>query len=233
MQINENAEWALLSSANGGGGMAANDAINQFIRDALLAGRSREDIRDVLGQAEWSDNEINNALAEFSEIEFSPPVPRPRPQLTARDAFIYAILFTALAFAAVYLINLVNAILDIKLRDPGDHQYFQRYAISRLRWSIAILLVSMPVYIWMTYYTSRRIEKDETYRRSLVRKWLTYVALFVAAGAFFGDATYVIYELLKGETTLRFLLKAATVAIVSIAVIAFYLRDVEDLKGGP
>lgn len=213
--------------------MAAKDPINQFVHDALLASRSRADIRDALGQAGWSDHEVNDALAEFSEIEFTPPIPRPRPQLTARGAFIYAVLFTALAFTATHLINLIHAILDLRLPDPADSPYFESYATGRMRWSISTLVVSTPVYIWMTLYTSRRIEKDKGHRRSLVRKWLTYLALFIAALAFFGDATFVIYEFLQGEATLRFLLKAATVAVVSLAIFTFYLRDVEYLRGGP
>lgn len=213
--------------------MASKDSVSQFVRDALLAGQSRENIRNALIQAGWSDRDVSDALAEFSEVEFTPPVPRPRPQPTARDVFVYAILFTALALTATYLVNLVLSILNLRMPDSADHQYLERRSIYMMRWSIAILIVSTPVYLWMSFYTRRRIVKGEGLHRSLVRKWLTYIALFVAALAFFGDATYVIYEFLKGEVTLRFLLKAATVALVSLAIFSFYLRDVEYLKGEP
>jgi hypothetical protein len=223
----------LRSDRNGETGMVAKDPVGQFVRDALIADRSRADIRNALSQAGWSDHEANDALAEFSEVEFTPPIPRPRPQFTARDVFIYAVLFTALAFAATYLINLILAILDLRLPDSADSEWVERSATRKMRWSIAGLIVSAPVYFWMSLYTSRSIEKDEGHRRSLVRKWLTYIALFVAALTFFGDATYLIYKFLQGEATLRFLLKAATVAIVTLAIFAFYLRDVEYLKGEP
>ncbi len=75
--------------------------------------------------------------------------------------------------------------------------------------------------------TRRQIAEDAGRRRSLVRKWLTYVALFVAALVFFGDAVAVIYSFLQGEATLRFLLKALTVACVAGAVFLAYLRDAE------
>jgi len=74
------------------------------------------------------------------------------------------------------------------------------------------------------------VARDPGERRSLVRKWLTYLALFLAALSFFGDGAYVIYEFLKGEITMRFILKALTVALVSAAVFAFYLRNAEDMK---
>ena len=211
--------------------MAAKDLVNQFVRDALLADQSREKIADALVRAGWSEQETKDALAEFSDVTFTPPIPRPRPRLTARDVFIYAVLFTALTFTASYLIVLVHAILDIRMPDPADNAYDLTYATSRMRWAIATLIVAAPVYIWMSFYTNRRLESDAGHRRSLVRIWLTYLALFIAALTFFGDAIYVIYEFLQGEATLRFLLKAATVAIVSLAIFVFYMREMEYLKG--
>ena len=90
-----------------------------------------------------------------------------------------------------------------------------------------MLVVATPVFVWMTLYTRRQIAEDAGRRRSLVRKWLTYLALFASALVFFGDAVFVIYNFLNGEATLRFLLKALTVACVTGTVFAFYLRDVE------
>jgi len=211
--------------------MAAKDIVGQFVGDALLAGKSRDDIRDALVEAGWSDCEVSDALAEYSEVEFMPPVPRPRPRLTARDVFIYAVLFTALTFTATNLINLVHAILDIRMPDPADNEYLVRSATGRLRWSVATLVVAAPVYFWMLFYTNRRIEKDQGHRRSLVRIWLTYLALFVAGLVFLGDTTVVIYQFLQGEATARFLLKAATVAVVSLVIFVLHLREMEYLKG--
>lgn len=207
--------------------MATNDSLIQFVREALSVGHSREDIRAALADAGWSERETAEALAAFATIQFSPPVPRPRPQLTARDAFIYLLLFTALAFVVANLVALVHGILDLSLPDPSDSTWIGRSATFRIRWSIAMLVVATPVFVWMTLYTRRQIAEDAGRRRSLVRKWLTYLAMFLSALVFFGDAVFVIYSFLNGEATLRFLLKALTVACVSGTVFAFYLRDVE------
>lgn len=211
--------------------MQARDPIGQFVHDALLADRSREEIRTALEQAGWLPNEIEDALAQYATIDFKPPIPVPRPQLTARDVFIYAVLLTALTYTAIYLIALVHAILDLRMPDPADAPYVEFRATGRMRWAIATLLVAAPVYLWMSRYVHQRVEKDARARRSPVRKYLTYIALFVSAMAFLGDATYLIYEFLQGTATLRFVLKAATVGIVTLAIFVFYLRDVEYLKG--
>jgi len=174
--------------------------------------------------------EIDGALASFSESDFNPPVPRPRLRLTARDAFVYLSLFTALALSAGYLITLIFAILDFHLPDPAEGAGEARYALDQIRWAIATLLVSVPAFVWMTHYTDRKIAQEAGHQRSLVRKWLTYLALFVSALVFFGDAIYVIYCFLKGEMTLRFILKAMTIAFIAMTIFIFYLRGLEDFR---
>lgn len=211
--------------------MASSDPLARFVHEALTAGRSRGDIRSALTDAGWSENDIDKALSAYAEVAFSPPVPRPRPQLTARDVFVYAVLFTALTVTAIYLVNLVHAIVDLALPDTTD-KYFETRATRSLRWAIAFLVVFSPLFVWMTVYTERQKTEAVSAQRSLVRKWLTYLALFVSALTFCGDFVYVIYHFLAGEMTLRFVLKAVTVAAVSGAVFLFYLRDVEAYRDG-
>lgn len=208
--------------------MARDERLIQFVREALTLGRSRGDIHVALTDAGWSPQEIAEALASFAATDFNPPVPRPRAHMTARDTFIYLLLFASLTIVTVDLITLVHSILDIALPEPGESEWWVEYATDNIRWSIAALVVATPVFIWMTLFTQRQIAADAGRRRSPVRKWLTYLALFVSALVFFGDAIYVIYSFMSGEATLRFLLKALTVACASAAIFGFYIRDIEE-----
>jgi cytochrome bd-type quinol oxidase subunit 2 len=210
--------------------MSAADILSVFVRDALTAGRSRPEIRGALEDSGWSESEINKALAAFADVDFSPPIPRPRQQLTARDVFVYAMMFTALGFTAVFLINLIHGSLEIWLPDSSDNQHTSLRATRTIRWAIAVLLVSAPVFAWLTIKNDRRIAQDAAQRRSSVRKWLTYLTLFISALTFLIDASIVINNFLNGEITLRFILKALTVACVSAAIFIYYLRDVEEMK---
>lgn len=212
--------------------MASSDPVTRFVHDALAAGRSRTEIQNALSEAGWAKSDVDKALSAFADVDFTPPVPRPRPQLTARDVFVYALLFTALTFTAVYLINLVHGILDLALPDPADRSNAEGRAIYRIRWAIATLIVSTPLYVWMTIFTGRQNAEQVGEKRSLVRRWLTYLALFASALTFFGDITYVLERFLEGEFTLRFLLKALTVGAVSASIFFFYLRDVEADRDG-
>ena len=92
--------------------MAGNKELAQFVRDALSAGKSRVEIAAVLGQAGWSGQEVSDALAGWADVPFAPPVPRPQPIVTARDIFIYALMFGAFLLGAGYLVGLLHALFD-------------------------------------------------------------------------------------------------------------------------
>jgi nitric oxide reductase large subunit len=207
--------------------MASADSINQFVNEALKTGRSRTEIQSALTSAGWSAREIDDALSAYADTDFTPPVPRPRNQLTARDAFIYLLLFTSLGFAASFLVSLLQAIVDTLMYEAGENA---SDSADQIRFAIAVLVVSGPLYIWMTILTRRQIAGDAGRERSLVRKWLTYLSLFVTALFFLGDAIFVVYNFLDGDITLRFFMKALIVAVVSGAIFLFYLRDVEEMK---
>ena len=54
------------------------DLLSEFVGDALIAGRSRDDIRTALSEAGWATKEINAAIGAWAAGDFTPPVPRPR-----------------------------------------------------------------------------------------------------------------------------------------------------------
>jgi hypothetical protein len=145
--------------------MARSDPVTPFVRDALMAGRSRAEIREALAQAGWSKREIDQGLDGFADSTFLPPVPRPQRQTTARETFVYAILYTALAVTSSYLVVLVHSVLDLQMPDPADPPYLLGYASERARWAIAVLFVSTPIFGWMTMYVDGRIKGHPSLRR--------------------------------------------------------------------
>jgi Domain of unknown function (DUF5671) len=208
--------------------MAKADVIREFVHEALLAGRSRHEIYEALSAAGWTKKEIARGLSAFVDQPFNPPIPRPQIQLTARETFLYSVLFTALAFTTGNFVSLIHAILDIWLPDASENSYSRIAAIQTIRWSIASLVVFAPLFVWMTFLTERRTAADASLRTSSVRKWTLYIVLFFSALTLLSDAVYAIYSFLDGELTLRFALKSLTVAGVAGAVFAFYLKDVGD-----
>jgi len=205
--------------------MTAIDSLDLFVKEGLSAGRSRQELDEALSRAGWTQREIRKALSKYADTEFTPPVPRPAHTLTARHTFLYALLFVAMAFTASYLVVIVHQLIDLQLPD-----IFRDVHVSprRLRWAAAMLIVWTPVFMFMSYYVAHSSASDDSIRKSPVRKWLTYLALFVSALILLGDGVYTINQLLQGDLTVRFVLKAATVAVVAAVVFYYYLRDAEE-----
>lgn len=204
--------------------MTAADPLDLFVREGLSAGRSRQELDEALSNAGWTQRDIRKALSKYADTQFTPPIPRPTHTLTARHTFVYALLFVAMAFTASYFVVIVHQLIDLQLPDivPDVHA-----SPRRLRWAAAMLIVWTPVFLFMSYYVARSSASDDSIRKSPVRKWLTYLALFVSALILLGDGVYTVNQLLQGDLTLRFVLKAATVAVVAGAVFWYYLRDAE------
>jgi hypothetical protein len=78
-----------------------NAELVEFTRRALAAGKERQEISDILRRAGWAEPDIEAALDAFADITF--PIPVPRPYLSAREVFVYLILFAALYAAAFSL----------------------------------------------------------------------------------------------------------------------------------
>ena len=201
------------------------DELLTFVRDALARGRSRGEIAEVLQRAGWSREQLTSALDAFADVEFAVPVPMPRPYLSARDAFLYLVLFTALYVTAYHLGDLVFDLINLAFPDRAMDYGYTHYIRSGMRWSVASLIVAFPLFVFMTRFVGREIVRDPGKRRSKVRRWLTYITLFVAACVLIGDVTTLVYNALGGELTIRFVLKVVTVAVIAGGIFGYYLQD--------
>lgn len=199
--------------------MASSKDLAVFVRDALSAGRSRAEIATVLTQAGWSAQEVAEALDGWADVPFAPPVPRPQPIVTARDFFVYALMFGALLFGAGYLVGLLHALID-QLLDPTGHG-----AARQIRWAMAVLIVTLPLYLWLAARERRRSAADPAMQRSAIRNWMVSLTLLFAAAVLLGDLVAVIYAFLNGDFTLQFALKALVVAGVAGGIFGYYRSD--------
>ena len=121
---------------------------------------------------------------------------------------------------AIYLVQLIHALIDLWLEER-DYRY-----PGNIRWSIAVLVVATPMYLWLTIRERAKLAADPALYRSAIRKWLTYITLLLAATTLLGDLMAVIYAFLSGDFTFQFFLKALVVALVAGLIFLFYLNDI-------
>ena len=211
--------------------MALSQDLLAFVKDALAKGLSRADIENVLLRSGWPEDQVRRAMSGFAEVDFPIPVPRPVAIASAREAFMYVLLFATLFVSAYSLGDLLFEIINRAFPDPAVNRYPQS-TLQAIRWSLSALIVAFPVFLWVGWLIARLVRAEPTKRASRIRRQLTYITLFVASCVLIGDLTTVVYSFLGGELTARFLLKVLTVAVISGTVFGYYLADlrVEERK---
>ena len=107
-----------------------------------------------------------------------------------------------------------------------SYDYSYSHSLGLIRFSVSALFIVFPIFILVSWYLNKIYARETQVRESKIRKWLIYLTLFIAALVVVGDLVAVINNLLGGETTLRFILKALSVLLVAGLVFGYYLDDV-------
>ena len=204
---------------------AATQELERFVHEALAKGMSRQAIEDALTGAGWPAEQARSGLNAYADVEFPVPVPKPRPYLSAREAFLYLVLFATLYVAAWNLGSLLFDLINRAFPDPAaDFQRFNNLGQS-IRWSTSAVIVAFPVFLYVSYYLGRELARSPIKRLSAVRLWLTYLTLFVAATILIGDTITLVSNALGGELSVRFILKVMVAAVIAGTIFGYYLID--------
>jgi hypothetical protein len=199
--------------------MTKSSDLNDFVQAALKAGQSRESISAALQDAGWAEQEINRALGAWADSALGLPVPKPQPVASARDFFVYALTFGLLVFGAVHFVILVTQLIELLFDDRGFY--------DSLRWSFAAVVVSCPLFFWLSYRDWRASQIDAGLHRSVFRKWMITLAMLFSAIALFGSLLGAVYAFLSGDFTLQFLLNLGTVVTVAGLIFWYYRLDAQ------
>lgn len=195
-----------------------------FVKEALSSGASKTDTENALIEAGWPKHQITTALDAFSAVEFPIPVPIPKAHFSARDTFLYLVMFGMLYLSAYNLGNLFFQFVNLAFPDPA---FQQLGAISnvRIRFSISALVVAFPVFLLLSSMIAKQIHREPAQRLSAIRRWLTYLTLAIAACIIVGDLIFLFNSFLSGELTIRFVLKVLIVGSISSAIFLYYFSE--------
>lgn len=195
-----------------------NLSLQQFIAHARSKGLDHQTIRMLLLSSGWKEKDIVEAV---SEATLDMPIPAPEDRGGAREAFFHLLAFVTLYTSVVSVLVLLFEYLNRLFPDVAfDNSYYDD--TSFIRWFIATLIVSFPVFAWMSRIIVREIARSPERAWSPVRRWLTYLTLFVTAGVLVGDGITLLFYLLEGEISVRFILKVLVVLAVAGMVFTYY-----------
>ena len=190
--------------------MAARAELDRFVRDALVAGRSRDDIRDTLVAAGWRPRDADRALRAFADVPSIPPVPRPRPFVSGRETVVYGLAFLSLS---VVLVNVVGMLFDLIETWSGSDS---RWRLNDQAWRIAAVLVFAPLFAALDWRSDRA---------SPTRKVVAYAALFFAVLVILFTLVGVIALALSGGLSGEVGLKALALAGTAVLVLSYYRAE--------
>lgn len=142
---------------------------------------------------------------------------------TPKDFFVFIGSMVALYASAVSLLNLLFEIINASFPDALNFSY--DHFSAGMRWSIASLLIVFPLYIFLSWFINKDLAVNPLKKNLGIRKWLTYLTLFIAGVTIITDLILLINEFLGGEITTRFAFKVLAVLIVAGVIFAYYLYD--------
>lgn len=142
----------------------------------------------------------------------------------ARETFLYLLMFVSLAMGVTAVGAAYFNIIDHFVRDPLAP--FGVFQLSGLRWQLAAIIVAAPVFYFVARMVKRAVNADLALRRSGIRKWIIYIALFIASAVIVGDFIGVLARFFDGDLTLRFALKSFTVLVIAGLVFGYYFIEV-------
>ena len=141
----------------------------------------------------------------------------------ALDVFMYLGIAISLVWSVVNLLQIVFSAINRKFVDVlSGVSYVDTYS-SDVRFAIASLVVMYPLYLGLSWYVAKDIEKFLYKRDLIIRKALVYLTLFVTVCTLVGTLVTLIYTYLGGELSIRFELKALAVFVVSLSLFGYYL----------
>lgn len=154
--------------------------------------------------------------------------------MTPKDFFLYLGIAASLYVSAGSLLALLFAVINLKFPDTAlDYGYYYGpTALEALRFPLSALLVAFPVFLFLSWYVRKEIQRDLNKLQLWVRRWFVWFTLFVAGATLAGDVIALLNTFLGGELTTRFVLKMFAVLVVAGAVFAYYFYDLRRTSRG-
>ena len=202
--------------------------LQEFLDAAKRQGASDESLVTLLRGRGWPEDDVYRALADHFENKSGVQVPTYKRSGSAKDAFLYLLSFSMLATWTIGLGSVMFTLIDRWIRDPLSPSInYYAGVYYQMADSLAYMIVAFPVYLLTMRSILREVRLHPEKLDSPVRKWLSYIALLIAAGVVVGDLISFLTYFLRGEVTARFVAKVSVVLVIAGGVFWYYLGSMQ------
>lgn len=201
----------------------------KFLESAQASGLSQESVAALLQGRGWPRDEAYRVIADHYEFSNSVAIPTYRRSGSAKDAFLYLLSFGSLATWSIGLGSIAFRLIERWIRDPLAPTSYYSYSdgYSQMADALASVIVAFPLYLLVMRYILKQIESHPEKLESPVRKWLSYLALLIAAGIVLGDLITFLTFFLRGELTARFVAKVIVVLVIAAGIFWYYFGSLQ------
>ena len=141
-----------------------------------------------------------------------------------RDFFLHVSAFALLFFVAIAAITLLFTLIDYRFPDALRGYFGDPYS-GPVRFAIASLIILSPIFVVMMRMIQKESRIAPERARMGIRKWLTYITLFIAGATVIGDAIFLLNSFLGGALPTAFALKAITLLVIAGAGFGYFFLD--------
>ena len=138
--------------------------------------------------------------------------------------FLHLVSFLTLGFVSTSIGIIIFQVINKLFEDSAS--YRGGFSDSAVKYGIASLIIAAPIYFIFSIMINRHLFKGKISKDSRVRKWLTYIVLFIASIVIIGSLISLVMGFLEGEMALNSFLKILTVMTITGLIFSYYLWDV-------
>ncbi len=147
-----------------------------------------------------------------------------------RDVFLHLLSIITLYIGLISLVVLLFQYVDYYFPDELGNNFWR--LTSNVRRSMAALIVAWPAYLWVQYLLQKEARRQPDKHNLTLKKWLSYLTLFIAALIIIIDLITLLNNFLAGELTVSFILKVVVVLLALGAVFWYYHWDLQKWQAG-
>ncbi len=206
----------------------ASEELTAFIAAAKASGIADSFIVALLRKNGWSEQRVYKAFSTYYTAHIGVAIPAKSGQgENARDAFFYLLNFVTLGFWTTALGSIFYTYIAHVIPDATGIGNGYPSLRDQIAWQLATVLVTFPIFAFVHRLIAQQLAQRTDGYDSGVRKWLTYIALVIAALVVVLDAIWFLDSLFRGQLTLRFILDSLVLLVLGGGVFAYYLATID------
>jgi Domain of unknown function (DUF5671) len=200
--------------------------LEAYIAKAQEKNLPDQQIKETLIHAGWPKESVEQAFHEPNNISMPPP---PVAQVGMWTGFLYIIFFICLYICAT-AIGFVfhNAVDKIFLPSYETYSDFVGIYDATIQGSLAAIIVSFPLFAFLTFMLKKQITKNPTIKNLRSRKILIYITLIGAFLIMIGHVIGTVYGFLNGTAnSLNSLGHLCVTLLIAGSIFAYFIAEVK------